>query len=241
MTEKDAAKFRLLIVDDDQSLLHTMRNIARHHRHLLVRVSEDPAAALKLIANEPPFHIVLTDLAMPEVDGIEVLKAVKARSPDTRILMVSGFGDQELLISAIKQGLNDYMHKPFRPEEFNLMLMNVIERWQLIQRVDKLEQELQESKAVLQEKQQQVTRLEEENRALHASLEAAKTADSTNDLQAALAKAAQAKAGKTYKYNVYKALTDLSQLLETKQITNDEFQSYRKTLLDKAYHTTEEV
>jgi DNA-binding NtrC family response regulator len=241
MTEKDALKFRLLIVDDDQSLLTTMRNLARHNRHLQVVVSEDPAEALRRVAQDIPYHIVLTDLAMPGVDGIQVLRAVKARSPDTRVLMVSGFGDQEMLISAIKQGLNDYMHKPFRPEEFNLMLINVIERWQLVQRVDKLERDMLKLEQDLHQKQQQVEALETEKQGLLQQLDRVKTADSSNNLQAALAKAAQEKAGKSYKYNVYKALTDLNELLDTKQITKDEFQSYRKTILDKAYRTPEEV
>lgn len=241
MTEKDALKFRMLMVEDDQGLLNIMRNSARHHRFLQVTVCDNPASALERIAQDPPYHIVLTGLAMAEVSGIEILKAVKARTPDTCTLMVSGFGDQELLITAIKSGLTDYMHKPFRPEEFNLMLMNVIERWHLIQRIDKLERDMQEMKSDLDEKQLHLTRLATENEALTKALDDVKAIESTNNLEAALAKAAQAKAGTTYKYNVYKALTDLSQLLETKQITTDEFQSYRKAILDKAYRTAEEV
>ena len=235
MSEELQDKLRLLIIDDDESMLQLMRNIARHHRQLTVEIDEDPKKALARIQNNEPYHIILTDINMPDINGVDILNAAKARSPDTKTIMVSGFAEHETLISAIKIGLWDYVHKPFRPEELNLTLNIVIENWRNVIYQDKLEQDLQRLRVLVEQQTQQIATLKNEKEQLQHELNNRPAEKSTNDLAAALAKAAQAKAGKNYSYSVFKALTDLSELLESKQITHDEFQSYRKTLLDKAY------
>jgi DNA-binding NtrC family response regulator len=103
---------RLLVVDDDP-----------HARDLLKRLlgplgevvtAADPKGASARLAEEGPFDLVLTDMAMPNArDGLEVLQAVRARGPDTPVIVVTAFGNIEGALDSIQQGAFDYLAKPF--------------------------------------------------------------------------------------------------------------------------------
>jgi len=81
-----------------------------------VEVFEVPAAALARLA-EKTFHIVVTDIRMEDIDGIEVLERVMERSPDTRVIMITGFATVEVAREAMAKGAFDFIAKPFKPQE----------------------------------------------------------------------------------------------------------------------------
>jgi DNA-binding NtrC family response regulator len=80
-----------------------------------VEVFEDPRAALARIA-EKEFDIVVTDVRMDEVDGLQVLEAVAARSPRTKVIMITGYAMMSLARQAMDKGAFDFIAKPFTPE-----------------------------------------------------------------------------------------------------------------------------
>ncbi|MGE5235580.1 MAG: response regulator [Acidobacteriota bacterium] len=81
-----------------------------------VEVFDAPAAALGRLA-EKPFHIVVTDIRMEDIDGIEVLERVMERSPATKVIMITGYATVEVAREAMVKGAFDFIAKPFKPQE----------------------------------------------------------------------------------------------------------------------------
>lgn len=81
-----------------------------------VEVFEDPRVALQRI-DEKTFDIVVTDIRMDEIDGIEVLERVKKKSPRTKVIMITGYAMMALAREAMEKGAYDFIAKPFTPEE----------------------------------------------------------------------------------------------------------------------------
>ncbi len=231
-------KFRLLIVNDNPITLEVMRNIVRHHGNINTDVEVLAANSLERIRDNPPYHVIITDLTTPYFTGIDVLKASRARSPDTMVIMVTSFGNHQAVIDAIKSGVFDYLHKPFRPDELNLKIHNALRYFQL--KLDKID--LREKFALLNqqltERQQKISALESMAQDLQQDLAKYEPKPEPMDLETALARVAAEKGGKLLKYNVFRQLTDLENLLEEKRINEDEFQNLRKALLDRAYQVS---
>lgn len=81
-----------------------------------VEVFEAPAEALKRIA-EKDFHIVVTDIRMEDIDGIEVLERVLAKRAETKVIMITGYATVEVAREALAKGAFDFIAKPFKPQE----------------------------------------------------------------------------------------------------------------------------
>jgi two-component system response regulator PilR (NtrC family) len=77
------------------------------------------------------FDLVITDLKMPKVNGLDVLKAVKESSPDTVVLMVTAYASTDSAVEAMKQGAYDYLTKPFQVDELQLIVRNALEKRRL--------------------------------------------------------------------------------------------------------------
>ena len=81
-----------------------------------VEVFDSPAPALRRL-EERSFHIVVTDIRMEDIDGIEVLERVMKRSPATKVIMITGYATVEVAREAMAKGAFDFIAKPFRPQE----------------------------------------------------------------------------------------------------------------------------
>jgi DNA-binding NtrC family response regulator len=92
----------------------------------------DPEEAIRFV-RENPVDVVLTDLSMPKVDGIEILKAVKSGFPDTDVIMMTAYANVESAVEAMKHGAYDYIVKPFTTEELALHLKNLFEKRRLFE------------------------------------------------------------------------------------------------------------
>jgi two-component system response regulator AtoC len=104
---------RVLVVDDKENLRKMIvRLLADAYA---VEEAEDGARALSLVATRP-YDVVLTDIRMPGADGFELLAAVKARAPDTEVVMMTGYATVADAVRAMKQGAFDYLEKPFDPD-----------------------------------------------------------------------------------------------------------------------------
>ncbi|MBI3610946.1 MAG: sigma-54-dependent Fis family transcriptional regulator, partial [Nitrospirae bacterium] len=120
---------KILVVDDERSMREFLSIMLKKEGYA-VTVAEDGGAAIRLIGKEM-FDLVLTDVKMPKVTGIEVLKAVKEASPETIVLMITAFASTETAIEAMKEGAYDYLTKPFQIEEVRLIIQNALEKKRL--------------------------------------------------------------------------------------------------------------
>jgi two-component system response regulator PilR (NtrC family) len=95
-----------------------------------VTVASDGVEALGQVQKEI-YDLVITDLRMPKVDGLEVLKTVKSSSPETVVLVVTAFASADSAVEAMKHGAYDYLTKPFQVDEVQLIIRNALERRRL--------------------------------------------------------------------------------------------------------------
>ena len=92
-----------------------------------------------------PVHLVVTDLNMPELNGMEVLRAVKARNPDLPVVIVTAFGTIETAVQAIKQGAYDYITKPFDPDDIEITVKNALAHQRLADENRRLKERLRDA------------------------------------------------------------------------------------------------
>ena len=105
---------RILVVDDED-IVRTSCSRTLSPEGYDVRLAKNGAEGLKM-ANEERFDLVLTDLKMPDMDGIEVLRIIKEQWPETAVIIVTGYQTVDTAVKAIKLGAYDYIEKPFTPD-----------------------------------------------------------------------------------------------------------------------------
>jgi len=117
---------KLLVVDDDRnirvSLARTLEPL--HHE---VQCAESGAEALKLIDTHGEFDLVLSDWRMAEMNGLELLKKIKASSEDTVVILMTAYGTIENAVAAIKEGAYDYLTKPFSVDQIRRAVERAVE------------------------------------------------------------------------------------------------------------------
>jgi two-component system response regulator HydG len=116
---------KVLVVDDQKNMRATTAMLLRQAGHVVAE-AEDGALALQRVRQEA-FDVVLTDLRMPGLDGMEVLRAVRAASPDTQVIVMTAYGTIESAVDAVRQGAHDYVSKPFKEEELLLRVGRALE------------------------------------------------------------------------------------------------------------------
>jgi two-component system response regulator AtoC len=125
-------RIRLLIVDDEQSIRKLCMTVGEALGYSCLE-ADSGEAALALL-EEQPAHMVLTDLVMPNMTGLEFLERVKKLLPRTEIAVMTGHGSVETAVQAMKLGAYDYISKPFSPlEELRLFLRRMAEKIQLVE------------------------------------------------------------------------------------------------------------
>ena len=120
---------RLLIVDDEQSMRELLSIMLRKEGYEVV-TADNGEKALKAVQNDI-FDLVITDLKMPQMDGMTLLKAVKESSPDTIVIIITAFGTTEGAEKARLLGAYDYIGKPFNNDEIKLVIQNALEKGHL--------------------------------------------------------------------------------------------------------------
>ena len=119
---------RILIVDDEKDMLVLLQRIISEEMDHEVVTEPNPQRALQLF-RENPFHLVITDLKMPKMDGIRLLEEVKKTSPEVSVIILTAYATIETAVEAIQKGAYDYITKPFRRERILLTISKAME-WQ---------------------------------------------------------------------------------------------------------------
>jgi two-component system response regulator AtoC len=132
---------RVLIVDDDESLRESLELVLAAEGFEVVTAADGSGALSRLEAST--FDVVLCDVRMPGMDGLELLPQLVRRVPGTTVIMMSAFGTDELALEAMNRGAYDYLTKPFRPAEVVLTIRKARERERLRRANQALRREVQ--------------------------------------------------------------------------------------------------
>ncbi len=117
---------KILIVDDEPNMRESLKEILSDSGFACT-VSEDGAQALEFMKSSR-FDIVISDVKMPRVHGIDLLKSVKNNYPDTSILLITAFATVKQAVEAIKFGAEDYITKPFNPDDLIFVINGILDR-----------------------------------------------------------------------------------------------------------------
>lgn len=125
-------RIRLLIVDDEQSIRKLCMTVGEALGFVCMEAGSGESALALL--EEQPAHIILTDMVMPNMSGLEFLERVKKMLPRAEIAVMTGHGSVETAVQAMKLGAYDYIGKPFSPlEELRLFLRRMAEKIRLVE------------------------------------------------------------------------------------------------------------
>ncbi|MFO0583141.1 MAG: sigma-54 dependent transcriptional regulator [Anaeromyxobacter sp.] len=133
----------VLIVDDDASMRHLLSVILDDHGYVARAVASGEAALEEIAARA--YDLVITDVRMPGMGGLALLRAIQDRDPLIMVIVMSAYGSHETAIEAMKAGAYDWLSKPFRPDEVVLLLAKAEERERLARENVRLRGELARS------------------------------------------------------------------------------------------------
>ena len=106
--------FHILVVDDDEATRDLLKSLLELYGHQ-VDVAEDGRAAMRYCEQQLP-ELLLMDITMPEMDGIQALKEIKKLDGGAKVIMCSAMGQQAMVIESIQAGAKDFIVKPFQAE-----------------------------------------------------------------------------------------------------------------------------
>jgi len=117
---------QVLLVDDEPGILRVL-GISLADRGYRVLTAQDGEEALRVFREAGP-EVILTDIKMPGMDGIELLRRIKEESPNTEVIMITGHGEMELAIQSLKYDASDFITKPIHDETLDIALRRALEK-----------------------------------------------------------------------------------------------------------------
>lgn len=117
--------YKVLVIDDDRDIRETMTTLLTMNGYTVLALP-DGSSALEEVRKEK-FHMIITDLRLPEMDGIEVIRRVKEIDPDIQCIVITGYATVTTAVEAMKAGAYDYIMKPFNTAEILILIKRAIE------------------------------------------------------------------------------------------------------------------
>ena len=121
---------RILVIDDERAIRNTLKDVLEYEKHE-VELAEDGPKGLEMFSANS-YDIVLCDIKMAKMDGIEVLGKITAQSNDTPVIMISGHGNIDTAVDAIKKGAYDFLEKPLDLNRLLITIRNALDKSSLI-------------------------------------------------------------------------------------------------------------
>lgn len=132
---------KILIIDDEKSIRKTLREILEFEK-FKVDDTEDGMSGLEFLKKNS-YNIVLCDIKMPKMDGMEVLEKIQKITPDTPVVMISGHGNIETAVEAIKKGAYDFIQKPLDLNRILVTIRNAMDKSTLVQETKVLKKKIE--------------------------------------------------------------------------------------------------
>ncbi|MBW6497389.1 MAG: sigma-54 dependent transcriptional regulator [Bacteroidales bacterium] len=134
---------RILVIDDERSIRNTLKEILEYEK-FEVDVAEDGFEGLEKIESSH-FDVVLCDIKMPKMDGIEVLGKIQEKDPDATVVMISGHGSIDTAVEAIKKGAFDFISKPLDLNRLLITIRNATDKTKLVTETKVLKRKVSKS------------------------------------------------------------------------------------------------
>jgi DNA-binding NtrC family response regulator len=131
---------RILVVDDTPLIREHLRVILEMDDYE-VETAADGRSALQAL-RERIFHLVVTDLRMPDMSGIELLTTVRAERMPFGVIVLTGHGDTQVALEAMKAGADDFVTKPYEPDHLRFLVQRILERRRLIDELEQLRKQM---------------------------------------------------------------------------------------------------
>jgi DNA-binding NtrC family response regulator len=140
-------QFKILVVDDEKLTLKNLKYILTKEGYE-VKAVDNGMSALNLLKNEE-FDLVITDLKMNMVSGLDILEKCKEWYPDTEVIMITAYGSIDSAIQAMKLGAYHYITKPFRLDELKILVKEALEKVRIKKENKRLKEELERLKGTV--------------------------------------------------------------------------------------------
>lgn len=131
---------QVLVIDDEKSIRNSLKDILEYENHT-VDLAENGPTGLEMIEQQK-YDIVLCDIKMPEMDGMEVLSKIAENNPEIPVVMISGHGNIDTAVEAIKSGAYDFIEKPLDLNRLLVTVKNALERKDLVVETKRLKKKI---------------------------------------------------------------------------------------------------
>lgn len=125
-----AEESKILVIDDERPIRNALKDILEYEK-FIVAEAPDGLEGLELL-KKGPYDLVLCDIKMPKMDGIDVLEKILEIQPDIPVIMISGHADIDTAVGAIKKGAYDFIAKPLDLNRLLITVRNALERQSLV-------------------------------------------------------------------------------------------------------------
>jgi len=140
---------KILVIDDERSIRNTLKEILEYEKHE-VELAADGMIGLEML-EKGKFDIALLDVKMPEIDGIEVLEKLVQNYPDMQVVMISGHGNIDTAVKALKIGAYDFIEKPLDLNRLLVTIRNAMDRSELLTETKTLRRKISKSYEIIGE------------------------------------------------------------------------------------------
>ena len=130
-------QLKFLVVDDERDLRYLLKEYLRTY-NLQVEEADSGKKALEIFKEKGPFTILITDIVMPEMDGLTLIRKIKEIYPETMILAMTGYARNYGYVEVVAAGADDLIQKPFSLEELEARLARIIKEWSLKEKLKAL-------------------------------------------------------------------------------------------------------
>lgn len=132
---------KILIIDNDPDMVTLLSMLIREKTPYKTEVTNNPMEAIEMVKQDG-FSVVIAEMKMPVMDGIEILEAVKHIAEDIPVIILSAYGDVESALEAMHKGAFDYLAKPFRKEQILFAIENALDSVRLKKENGRLKEQL---------------------------------------------------------------------------------------------------
>ena len=144
MPEDTSRQIKILIIDDEKAVADILKDFLSDNKERSIEACYDGLAGIESIQKNF-YDLIIVDLVMPKVGGLDILRYAKKTNPDVLVIIITGHASLETALVAIKEGAYDYIRKPCKLEEIRIVVKNAIDKIKLYRENRKLFKKLQDA------------------------------------------------------------------------------------------------